>query len=168
MFKINPFCLVGFVFTCFCCNPIPDTEHTHLSFENNSDYDIALEREYGHEGGDPYYSQSDGSYPFSDYGSNGAAHCVDSKTTNYNVMPLRRYSFERLFNNIDSYIVYVFPKRYTREEWEAIGKPKWDDVKLVSYELTLNNLIELDSHLSFPPDERMKKVKMDPEYEPCF
>lgn len=71
-------------------------------------------------------------------------------------------SYEYAFTKTKKCIVYAVP--FYERPTNLPKKPLYD-YKMVSYELTLDDLIALDFHLAYPPDERMKNVKMDPAYE---
>ncbi len=76
------------------------------------------------------------------------------------------YSYECVFVRAktpsERCLVYVVPFPSTIEL--GIDKPLYN-FKLVCYELTFEDLVSLDFHLYYPPNEKMKNVKMDPPYE---
>ena len=60
-------------------------------------------------------------------------------------------------------MVYVFDEEVLATvPWDTIGKYY---MVLQRYDLTLENLQELDWYISYPPDERMRHVSMWPPYE---
>lgn len=72
---------------------------------------------------------------------------------------VKKETFERLLESAeDYYYIYVLPNDYDGVSYHS-------DVKIVSYDLTLEDLESLDFHLYYPPNERMSGVKMDPPYE---
>lgn len=88
---------------------------------------------------------------------------------NYNTCPIYAsgvaYSYEYVFSRTKSAktcLVYVVPFYSTEEIGE--NEPLYNH-KLVCYELTYEDLVLLDFHLYYPPNEKMKNVKMDPPYE---
>lgn len=67
-------------------------------------------------------------------------------------------TYEQLFTVTDSFIFYILPENYDGWQYHC-------DAKIVSYDLTLEDLVSLDFHLYYPPNEKMSGVKMDPPYE---
>ena len=132
--------------------PIPEGEHASLSFENNSTITIYIADRYFN---GPYSKHRNEYYPF----QLSERHCrVDPGTTKNDVDSVAGYSYEELFTRINYYTIYVLPRYYDNDN-------SWMSDLLVQYDLTLEDLYSLDFHLAYPPDERMKSVKMEPSYE---
>lgn len=132
--------------SCDVYRPIPEGKHDAISFENNSADSIYIAdfpREY---------------YPF----SQPEEDCVvPPGTSKYNVDSVAGYSYEELFAQEGDgyyYTVYVIPHYYKDDN-------SWKYDILVRYYLTLEDLISLNFHLSYPPTRYMKNVKMFPAYE---
>lgn len=135
---------------------IPDGEHNTLSFENNSKDVIYVNHMIWIWGG----AEPSPRTQFV-FGRSIELCEVAPGTINYNTC-LHSFSYEYAFTTTNHCIVYVVP--FYADSNNIPDKPLYD-YKLVSYDLTLEDLISLDFHLSFPPDERMKKIKMDPSYD---
>ena len=88
-------------------------------------------------------------------------HRVDPGITNNRLCPSGRRTYESYLRDKDILYIYVFPS-YTDEAVVL------DDFKLVCYKLTLDDFIALDFRLSYPPDERMKDMEMDPPYNSFY
>jgi len=60
-------------------------------------------------------------------------------------------------------MIYVFDNQALK----SIGysRSKYDSIVLQRYDITLEDLKKLDWKITYPPDERMKDVKMYPPYE---
>ena len=72
---------------------------------------------------------------------------------------VKKETFEKLLESAeDYYYIYVLPNDYDGVSYHS-------DAKIVSYELTLDDLINLDFHLYFPPNGKMRSIKMYPPYE---
>ena len=161
--KIHLLIATLLVSVCFSCKKILPGEHASLAFENNSTETVYVVGGILNKGLD-------------DYSSNAVSiglpkeKCeVAPNSINYDTAPIHgsgvAYSYENVFSKAktaDRCLVYVVPFYST----ENIGghKPLYD-YKLVCYELTLDDLVLLDYHLYYPPNEKMQNVKMDPPYE---
>lgn len=88
------------------------------------------------------------------------AHSVVSKTTRKLNIIAYYLTYEKIFTYTDKYTVYVF-SRYL----DPGDNKNFKECILVRYELTLEDLVSLDFHLYYPPNEKMKYVKMNPPYE---
>lgn len=148
---------------CISCNKILPGEHSTLAFENNSSDTIYVVGGILNKGIDDYSSKKV---------SIGLPkkYCeVAPKSINYHTAPIHAsgvaYSYENVFTktkNAKKCLVYVVP--FYSTENIAEGKPLYD-YKLVCFELSLEDLISLDYHLYYPPNEKMRYVKMYPPYE---
>ena len=73
--------------------------------------------------------------------------------------------FERTFkieNYSDEVFIYVFDSEVVENTpWEVVAR---DYLVLKRYDLTLDDLQILDWKITYPPDERMKDMKMYPPY----
>lgn len=143
------------VSACISCSRIRPGEHATLAFENNSSdtiYVVCVPN-------DGVYDPSPRVVPthFSKQSCEVAPNSI-----NNDVAPLHfsgvAYSYEHYFSNTKNakLFVYIVPI-YSRDN-------QYDNT-LVCYELTREDLISLDYHLYFPPNEKMRHIKMDPPYE---
>ena len=148
---------------CISCNKILPGEHATLAFENNSSDTIYVDGGILNKGIDNYSSNTISIGIPKD-------NCeVAPNSINYNTAPIYSsgvaYSYENVFSKTktaEKCLVYVVPFYST----ENIGdsKPLYE-YKLVCYELALEDLITLDYHLYYPPNEKMQHIKMDPPYD---
>lgn len=146
-------------FICVSCDKILPGEHVTLAFENNS-----LDTVYV-DGG--LLTELDSYRPNNISIGLPKKDCeVPPGTINYDTSPLVGagicYSYEYVFSRTKTAktcLVYVVPFYST----EASGKPLYD-YRLVCYELTIEDLVSLDFHLYYPPNEKMKNIKMEPPY----
>ena len=122
----------------------PSDKHYCYSCENTSDNTVYLSC---------FWPNTERHYP---YGFPEEFHAVAPGTTNNNLEPWPLRSLEDMFEDTTLWF-YVFPS-YVHEAVYL------DEFKLVVYKLTLDDLIALDFKLSYPPDERMKNMEMDPPY----
>lgn len=155
--------IVSVVFICISCNKNLPGEHATLAFENNSSEIVYVSGGILNVGLDDYRSSS------ISIGLPKEKCEVAPNTINYDTAPIHgsgvAYSYEYVFsraNTAERCIVYVVPF-YSTEEIN--GNKSLYDYKLVCYELTFEDLLSLDFHLYYPPNEKMKNVKMDPLYE---
>jgi len=73
---------------------------------------------------------------------------------------LQSFCYENSFS--DTMFVYVFDAMVIRHRpWEVIAR---DYLVLQRYDLTLEDLQRLNWRITFPPDERMRNVKMYPPF----
>lgn len=156
---LNLFILLPIVIS---CNKTYPNEHTALAFENNSLNTV-------------YVSNCIVNETLQDYNSKQAyiglpkVKCeVAPNSINYDTAPIYGsgvfYSYENIFSRTkvaERCLVYVVPF-YSTEELGTY-EPLYD-FKLVCYELTFEDLVSLDFHLYYPPNEKMKNVKMDPPF----
>ena len=136
-------------------------EHATLVFENNIMETIYVVGEILNEGIYDYNTKQ------MSIGLPKEACEIAPNSINYHTAPIHgsglAYSYEEVFSkmkNAKKCLIYVVPFYST----EDVNKPLFD-YKLVCYELTFDDLVSLDFHLYFPPNEKMKNVKMDPPYE---
>lgn len=126
---------------------VPQDEHCYLSCENNSNNTVYLSLFFP----DPPKEHCPFSLP-------EKCCAVAPRTINDCIIPLSRGdTYENIFRKYSTIVVYVFPF-YTEKSILL------DDNKLVSYILTLEDLVSLNFHLSYPPNKDMKDVRMDPAY----
>ena len=150
------------VFVCISCDKILPGEHATLAFENNGSDTVYVN------GGFLNVGLADFSPKNISIGL-GAKYCeVAPNTINNKTAPIYgsgvAYSYEYVFSRTktaERCLVYVVPFYSTKN----IGEKPLYDYKLVCYELTFDDLVSLDFHLYYPPNEKMKYVKMDPPYE---
>lgn len=74
-------------------------------------------------------------------------------------------SFEDLFSYLpqDTLSMYFFAQ-------DTLNKYSWEEIQagykvLQRYDISLQDLIRLDYTIAYPPDERMKHIKMYPPFE---
>lgn len=154
--------LLVLVFVCISCNKILPGEHAFIAFENNSSDTVYVVGGILNEELFDYKSMT------ISVGSPKKYCEVAPYSINYNTAGITgsgvAYSYENVFSRTkvaETCLVYVAPIYST----ESIGEKPLFDCKLVCYELTFDDLVKLDFHLYYPPNEKMKYVKMDPPYE---
>lgn len=144
------------------CNKTLPGEHTSLAFENNSSNTVYVSKGILNKGLDDYGSKQ------VHIGLPKVKCEVAPNSINYDTAPIYgsgvSYSYENIFSRTkvaERCLVYVVPFYST----ETLGtyEPLYD-FKLVCYELTFNDLVSLNFHLYYPPNEKMKHIKMDPPY----
>ena len=161
MIKVQVLVFVLIIFV--SCNKILPGEHTSLSFENNSSEFVYVSSCLLNEELSSYHGNTISlGYP--------RESCeVPPSSINHNAAPIYgpgvAYSYEYVFSrnkSAEKCLVYVAPFYSSKE----IGsqEPLYN-YKLVCYELTFEDLVSLDFHLYYPPNEKMKNVKMEPPYE---
>lgn len=155
--------IVILVSVCISCNKILPGEHATLAFENNSMETIYVVGGILNEGIDDYDTKR------MSIGLPKERCEVAPNSINYETAPIYRqgvaYSYENVFSKTkiaEKCLVYIVPY-YSTENIEG-NRPLYD-YKLVCYELTLEDLFQLDYRLCYPPDERMQHIKMDPPFE---
>jgi hypothetical protein len=151
--------VIIFSFLFVACNPykFEAGRHSYLMFENNSNLDIAVDRN---------------SLLFSMYEtSNILKSIIDANTVDMvvyanstkRVLAGRGQPYEhKWFEKYDTLIIYVLDYKKilnTNPNIDTI------DVLLQRYDLTLDDLNKINWTLSYPPDERMKDIKMYPPYQ---
>ena len=151
------------VLFCISCNKILPGEHAKLALENNSSETVYVSGAYLDVGLFDYQSKK------SSIGVPKESCEVAPHSINYHVADIYgsgvAYSYEYVFSRTktaEKCLVFVAPYYSTVEIGEYLSL---FDYKLVCYELTYKDLVSLDFHLYFPPNEKMKNVKMDPPYE---
>lgn len=138
--------LSGFV----ACYRIPPGEHGWLMFENNSDNTVYV-TEHVAKNMDALKS-----IPFS---GSKKSHTVNPHEINNEAIPLGyNLTYESYVNYYGRVLIFVFPEYYDYSV-------SWERHKIVSYELSLEDFVSLDFHLYYPPNEKMKNIKMDPPFE---
>lgn len=160
---MNKDLLLSVLFICISCNKILPGEHATLAFENNDSETVYVC------GGILNAGVEDYSSTITSIGLPKEKCEVAPNSVNYHTSPIYAsgvaYSYEYVFSrtkSADRCLVYVVPF-YSTEEIN--GNKSLYDYKLVCYELTFEDLLSLDFHLYYPPNEKMKNVKMDPLYE---
>jgi hypothetical protein len=70
---------------------------------------------------------------------------------------------EKIYDNIDTLYVFIFhPDTIAKYTWKEIA----DKYRILQrYDMTLNDLKNIHYHICYPPDKRMKDIKMYPPYE---
>ena len=151
------------VFFCTSCFKNMPGEHGTLAFENNSSDTV-------------YVIGGILNTALADYRTKQRTCACDRKmcevapySINYEIAPIYgsgvAYSYENVFFKTkvaERCLVYVVPF-YSIDDKEE-NKSLYD-YKMVCYELTYEDLQSLGFHLYYPPNEKMKDVKMDPPYE---
>ena len=142
---------------CLSCNKRPANEHYYLSFKNTSSDTVYITNHYWLYDNDrpvPGFSRV---HPFR-LGPDD--HAVPPGATKKEVDRLQYWlTYEYIFTKTDVFKVYVLPV------YVAPGEDDGTWIPLVRYDLSLDDMVSLNYYLSYPPDERMKGVKMDPSYE---
>lgn len=134
---------------------VPEGEHNTLSFENSSKDTIYVNHLIWTWGGDEPDPREDFLFHLPIEKCEVAPGKVNHDTC---IIP---FSYESAFTRTKHCIVYVVP--FYADADNRPTKPLYD-YKLVSYDLTIEDLNDLDFHLVYPPDERMKNIKMEPPY----
>lgn len=159
---VNLFLVLAVQLTCVLCSKVGPGEHGNLAFENNSLNTIYV--------ASLFPENLEGQAPLPRRFNVSEKYCgIAPGEINYETLSLYSsglcYSYEDVLLKSKSYdriLVYVVP--FYPPEDSYLPKPLFD-YKLVCYELTYDDLVFLDFHLYYPPNEKMKNVKMDPPYE---
>lgn len=154
----NRFFVLAFVVIFISCSKVGPGEHGHLAFENNSSDTVYVENFFddGHVYMDYHFGVSE-------------EYCgIAPGSVNYETLSIYSsgmcYSYEYVFSKKKTYDkIYVFVVPFYPKE-SCPPKPLFS-YRLVCYELTYEDLLSLDFHLYYPPNEKMKNVKMEPPYE---
>ena len=151
---------LGLVFCCcllltaMTCTRDSDTEHHHILFYNASEYDIYINLSF-------YYPDT------------SLVHEQNVMTPGWNYKVTAHSVNNDAFENCNSYEVefgYMYDTIivfiYNSDTLALYG---WDYVKehnLIAqrYDLSLDNLQQLDWRLQFPPSSKMQHIKMWPPY----
>lgn len=157
------FLLFFSVFLVLACDKRDPKEHWVIYFTNNSDDTVMVFNYY-------WSTYSDNTYE----DPKKSDHRLRGPRNRYQVAPqmtrtdlfilreaspfIKKETFERLFERIECYYIYVLPNDYDGVSYHS-------DARIVCYGLTLDDLINLDFHLYYPPDEKMRGIYMDPPYE---
>ncbi len=159
--RIENWFIITFGAICVSCSKVDQGEHAYLVFENNSPDTVYVDGGILNVELGDYWSQC------TSIGLPKDRCEVAPGSINYETALIyssgMTYSYEYVFSRAktaERCLVYVVPF-YSTEE---LGKPLYD-YKFVCYELTYEDLVLLDFHLYYPPNEKMKDVKMDPPYE---
>ena len=153
------FLLVLFIqIFCISCSKVRPGEHGYLIFENNSSDTIYVENTFSIPDIDILLSETP-----EDCG-------IAPGEINYNTLPICSsgmcYSYEYVLGKKRdrSIFVYVVPFYPCREYHEGEELIPIYDYRLICYELTFDDLVSLNFHLYYPPNEMMKNIKMEPPY----
>ena len=142
------------------CTKVGPGEHAYLAFENNSSDTVYV---------DSFFPR-DTVFPRPNRFWESKEECgIAPGVINYKTLSIyssgMTYSYEYIFSKTKTHekvFVYVVP--FYPQKGDYPPKPLYD-YKLVCYELTFEDLVSLDYHLYYPPNEQMKNIKMDPPYE---
>jgi len=146
-----------------CERKYKESENCHHSivFSNNSDKIVYAE--YDNKG-----------YPDSTYLFNGASPLnyrwlIINAYEQNNKRALQRYPYdgycyESVFSTYKKPVmIFVYDSQAL--ETTSFIRPYYDRIVLQRYDITLEDLRKLDWKITYPPDERMKYVKMHPPYK---
>ena len=158
--RIDSLLVITLVLLYVSCSKVGPGEHAYLAFENNGLDTVYVES----------YFPEDSLFPLPHRFSESKDGCgIAPGTINYKTLAICGcglcYSYEFVFSKTktsDRVFVYVVP--FYPEEGNYPPRPLYD-YKLVCYELTFEDLVSLDYHLYYPPNEKMKNIKMEPPYE---
>ncbi len=153
MKKIHLIICSCFLLTAMTCTHESETEHHYITMSNTSDYDIYVDRSFDYPDTSLKHSQN--------VMTPGWHLKVDSHSDDRDVFACRS-SYESWFNYIDKLIVFVF----NADTLERYGWEYAKDNNLVSqrYDLSLDDLRQLNWRLTFPPTEEMSNIEMWPPY----
>ena len=124
-----------------------------ITLNNESGYPIASFVADGFNSGFSY-PDTDLQFPLNDF-------CLTEHITGLTrIYASRSGSYERMLSSTKQGVlsVYIFDQRAIDQEgWETLITK---DAYLVRYDLTADNLEDLDGNLSFPPSAEMKDIKV--------
>jgi len=149
---------ISFLLLIVICNSCRYSFDTRLQIVNNSDAII-----YVGVSGEGYRNYNDTAYVYINCST--AQHGDTYKFHPNTVKEFLLYipweeAFEDVYGN--NILFYVFDATVLETvPWEQVKK---EYLVLQRYDLSLQNLIDLNWTLSYPPDERMKDIKMYPPY----
>ncbi len=129
-----------------------EERHHHVRFVNHCAFPIRV------------YNQSGTSLRYVEWiKDNNSSYYVPANSVNDNALSARRGRYlERRYEEVDA-TVFVLDARYSYNE--VINRESDDGIVLVRYDVSLQDFKDLDWEISFPPDERMKDIRMWPSYE---
>ena len=127
--------------------------HYRVCFVNNTDFPI---RVFNQRGTSPlHYVEW--------IRENNPCYYVPANSTNESTLsPGLGWYFERLYEGVDA-TIFVLDAKYSYIE--VINRESDEGIILVRYDMSLQDFKDLDWEISFPPDERMKNIRMSPPYE---
>jgi hypothetical protein len=161
--------IVVTLFLCSCHKIyFEDGRHQYFIFDNKSNLDIVVDRYHGnHSGRD--HSTNIISVDRGRIEANNFDIIVYANSRKDRLLTLLYESYEHLFREIkyDTIKLFIFDyaKIVSMDDDEKSRKSlPFDSVFLQRYDLTVKDLDAINWTLSFPPDDRMKDMKMYPPY----
>jgi hypothetical protein len=149
-----------FLYSCIHPYSFEDGYHSYFIFENKSNVDIVV--------GD-YDSNTFVSVSKSRIDANKVSMVVSANSTNDRLLTLRKQSWEDIIRRQKHDTLKLFIFDYTKmmrmDATYDYPYPKdvpFDSVFLQRYDLTIRDLNVLNWMLVYPPDERMRDIKMYP------
>lgn len=152
---MRSFFLLFFIFAVVGCEHNPD-HHFQIMFHNNSHQDIwvhGLRPEQGSVVPDTVSRE----------GHWEDLYKIEKGNSSMSPLTLSHWKldYEYVFQQGSYYSVFIRTcSIFTHEHWY----PE-DWYELARYDLTLNDLITLNWEISYPPDERMKSIRMWPPFD---
>ena len=154
------------LFLVLSCDKRPRNEHYYIYFKNTSNEVVYVGDWYWIWEQKPNYTDSI-YHPMS---PPEEFRAVAPNTTSSRALELRYWlTYEYIFTRTDKYYVYVFTEYFHAADHQDLSLDDLislrNELTLVHYELSLDDLVALDFKLSYPPDERMSNITMEPPYE---
>jgi hypothetical protein len=152
----------------YSCHPLSfeDGYHSYFIFENESNVDIAVDTHNGSN-----YASNTLLVSKSSIDANKSSMVVYASSTNNCLHSLRHDNWESVVrrHKYDTLKLFVFDYTKMKSMDAAYSYPypkliPFDSVFLQRYDLTIRDLDFLDWTLVYPPDERMRDIKMFPAY----
>ena len=135
--------------------------HYSIDFSNNSEKKLHVRDAYHH----PLWHPEPFDIEKLSYTAHGEIYIVNSGEQNNRSAMWSRDCHEKIFKRDTNYgtvFVYVFDAEVIENtSWEIVAR---DYLVLKRYDLTLEDLKNLEFEITYPPDERMKDMKMYPPY----
>jgi len=158
--------LALFVFVLFACEPysFESGKHSYFIFDNNSSMDIAVGYDMNN-----LANQRNTIYVFKDViKANKEEFVVYANSMNKHIQQIRHNTWEILLKDARTDTLKLFVLDYAKirdyPTDNKVDSVPFYNVFICRYDLTIRNLDNLNWTLSYPPDERMKYVKMYPPY----
>ena len=154
------------LFLVLSCDKRPRNEHYFIYFTNTSSDVIYVGNWYWIWGDKPDYLDS----IYHPCNPPEEKLAVAPNTTNNSALALRYWlTYEYMFKHTDTFTVYVFTDYFSASQHQDLSLDDLillrNELTLACYKLSLNDLVTLDYQLSYPPDERMRNITMEPPYE---
>ncbi len=148
--------------TMISCEDKREGQHWVITLNNESDYNLLVKLKNGAYGTLPSELDTvNTNYP------RDMLHCyVESHSTNTRVLKLDEWgTYEEFFNYVSHIHVFIYREcdLLDYESFSKLSSRKQDEYltkQCVRYDLSLEDLNQLNWSISFPPDDRMKGINV--------